>query len=356
MAFCSSCGQQLAPGAKFCANCGAASGGAGGGGSLTGINSSRNHEAYAGGILKCPSCGEVIPSMTAICPSCGHELNATQKSESLAEFIDDLADCDSDIRDNPRPPSGWKTWNKKQKRNWVWLNIFTACIPLSIQMIIPVLKYHSTPELSPEEQAKVDLIQNFSFDNTRAAYSEGMYFLRDKVSYIAREKVDRYTAYWARLWTEKATSMFEKSQELMPNDKKLKETYLKVVAANDSIKAQLRKRLILSLTAFVAYIVFLLVFSHFSEQKRIEEERAAAAAAKDVPAEVEAAETTAADPVKEVKTSAKAAVEEVKTTATEAAKSATSTAKKKVVRKVVRKKKAATTDGSTTDATTTTTK
>ncbi|MDR2543490.1 MAG: hypothetical protein LBC80_08615 [Treponema sp.] len=42
----------------------------------------------AGNVRKCPSCGEVVPSMTSICSSCRHEFNNMQVSSTLKSFFE----------------------------------------------------------------------------------------------------------------------------------------------------------------------------------------------------------------------------------------------------------------------------
>ena len=57
MAFCINCGQELAEGAKFCANCGKA---------VNGENpTTQRKTVYEGQIHKCPNCGEVINSFVS---------------------------------------------------------------------------------------------------------------------------------------------------------------------------------------------------------------------------------------------------------------------------------------------------
>ena len=60
MAFCSNCGKELAAGAKFCFECGTPVGK---------TDETVRRTVYSGEIHKCPSCGEVLQSMTAICPA-----------------------------------------------------------------------------------------------------------------------------------------------------------------------------------------------------------------------------------------------------------------------------------------------
>ena len=48
------------------------------------------------GIIKCPACGEIVPPLTGICPSCGHTISFSNDSEqntsllNLKEQLDDL--------------------------------------------------------------------------------------------------------------------------------------------------------------------------------------------------------------------------------------------------------------------------
>ena len=128
ISYCSNCGAKLIEGARFCPNCAAP------------VNPtlhnqrtttesapetsrvvppssySERKQEYAGRIIKCPSCGEELPSFTAICPSCGHEINSQSVSSSLKEFINSINACDRAIANNPEPAkTGWSTWGKGAK-------------------------------------------------------------------------------------------------------------------------------------------------------------------------------------------------------------------------------------------------
>lgn len=84
MAFCINCGQELADGAKFCANCGIS----------VGANQSEKNgqrkSIYEGEVHKCPNCGEILESFITNCPSCGYELRGTQGSSITLEFANKL--------------------------------------------------------------------------------------------------------------------------------------------------------------------------------------------------------------------------------------------------------------------------
>lgn len=50
-------------------------------------------------VKKCPNCGEIIPSLSAVCPSCGHIVNKDGKeNRDLMELIDDLGSILGSLR------------------------------------------------------------------------------------------------------------------------------------------------------------------------------------------------------------------------------------------------------------------
>ncbi|MBQ7399472.1 MAG: zinc ribbon domain-containing protein [Clostridia bacterium] len=78
MAFCINCGQELAEGAKFCANCGKAA---------NDSNSTEQRKTtYDGEIHKCPNCGEILDSFVTACPACGYELRGSSATGAVKEF------------------------------------------------------------------------------------------------------------------------------------------------------------------------------------------------------------------------------------------------------------------------------
>lgn len=79
MAFCINCGQELAEGAKFCANCGKA---------VTGESTiSQRKTVYEGNLHKCPNCGEVLNSFVTNCPTCGHEIHLKRVRPQNSKMI-----------------------------------------------------------------------------------------------------------------------------------------------------------------------------------------------------------------------------------------------------------------------------
>lgn len=79
---CTNCGQELAADAKFCSKCGVAI--------ETTTNKNQRKQEWAGTVVKCPQCGEEMPSFKANCPACGYELRGAKPSNSVKELATKL--------------------------------------------------------------------------------------------------------------------------------------------------------------------------------------------------------------------------------------------------------------------------
>ena len=85
---CTNCGQNLTGGVKFCSNCGVAV--------EVATNYRQRQQEWAGKLIKCPLCGEDIPSFTANCPACGHELRGVNSTNSIKEFAIKIENATTD--------------------------------------------------------------------------------------------------------------------------------------------------------------------------------------------------------------------------------------------------------------------
>lgn len=98
--FCSNCGTKLNEGAKFCHSCGfevvkqnqvppqtrptpSANG-----------NYSSRVQEFAGTVLKCPNCGNVISSIDAVCPACGMHITGKVASGTVQKLSDALMEIE----------------------------------------------------------------------------------------------------------------------------------------------------------------------------------------------------------------------------------------------------------------------
>lgn len=134
MAFCINCGQELAEGAKFCANCGKAVGG--------NSSNSQRKTAYDGEIHKCPNCGEIVEAFTGTCSSCGYELRDTKPSHSILEFVTKLESIEL----------------QREK----------TATPFSFS------KFFTEESISSTNEQKINLIRSFAIPNTKEDIYEFM--------------------------------------------------------------------------------------------------------------------------------------------------------------------------------------
>ncbi|MGM9600836.1 MAG: zinc ribbon domain-containing protein [Faecousia sp.] len=248
MEYCEKCGNTLKENDKFCPACGRkvevstpSSEGAD-----TSTFTERKLE-YAGRIVRCPACGEELPSFTAVCPSCGHEINSQKTSSSVKAFIDDINRLDSVIAEHPRVNyRGWKTWKKPIKIIWVILNILTSFIPLVIYLIIPLVRpllfRNRVPALTTEENKKALLIENAIFPNEREAIIEALLFVKSKLAFLASTRFNDNTLYWTELWSTKAEQLWQRAQVILINDQLVSSTQAEIVASKAKIERKARIR------------------------------------------------------------------------------------------------------------------
>lgn len=97
--FCANCGTKLNIGAKFCHGCGSIVGEqhqtppVTPTRTATGNYTSRVQE-FAGTILKCPNCGNVISSLDAVCPACGMRITGKVASDTVQKLSNALMEIE----------------------------------------------------------------------------------------------------------------------------------------------------------------------------------------------------------------------------------------------------------------------
>ena len=250
MAFCSNCGHQLADGAKFCYECG------------TKVNLSATSQeeqrktVYDGEIHKCPNCGEVINSFVSICPACGFEFRGTRISSSLQEFIEKVDQCDTRIANSTHKQTGWESWSKTKRVLWVLFNLCFMGIPLVVYLVWPLATITMTPRLSVEERQLVALIENFPFPNERESILAALMFAKEKIDFISKEKVNKKSAYWMRLWCAKAEQLKQKADMMFPNDPIVKDSYNEILADEAQVKKTIKIKGIIGLVVLAIVIIF----------------------------------------------------------------------------------------------------
>lgn len=254
MALCSNCGHQLADKAKFCSECGAPVEG-----NPIGEHKKRE-QIYVGVVKKCPVCGEELPSMAAVCPACGHEINSTQIHPALQKFIDDLAVCDQSIADEEAinttdADRGWHSWNTAAKTLWVIVNCLTICVPIVVNFLFRSRRFRKT---APSVKRKANLIENFQIPSERQAIIETLYFIRDKASALATQKMTSDTVYWANLWGIKSEQIYKKAQTAIPNDVSVSGLYHETINYVQQVKSVSKRKNIFAILAAAIYIALVI--------------------------------------------------------------------------------------------------
>lgn len=214
--FCTSCGARNNIRARFCQNCG----------TPFGINNkpkqtepqhmeehqqstySERKQEYAGKIIKCPNCGEVLKSFAANCPSCGFELRDTNTTSSVREFTLKLEAIESRRS---------KCKDKKHS--------FISKI------------YGSDGKLTDTDEQKIGLIRSFSVPNTKEDVLEFMILASSNVEVSIYGWGDKGVITESRkavseAWIAKMEQVYEKAKLMFANTpefQNIEKTYLKKV-------------------------------------------------------------------------------------------------------------------------------
>ena len=176
MAYCSNCGNKLEEGAKFCSNCGTA---------VESGNNNQRKTSYDGEIHKCPSCGEVLPSFSAVCPACGYELRGTKANNSVQTLVSKLQQIENE---------GSSKGSNKFGRT---LGIFDN-----------------------NDERKLSLIKSFPIPNTKEDIYE---FAVLAATNIDVNSHDNYGKKLSDAWLAKLEQAYQKAKIVLDGDSRLKE-------------------------------------------------------------------------------------------------------------------------------------
>lgn len=232
MAFCINCGQQLADGAKFCSSCGFSV--------ETAHNSTQRCQEWAGKIIKCPSCGENLPSFVAICPSCRHELRALSATNSVKELARKIEEIEQ---------------GREIKKN----NIF------------------SNPYLPTKtDEQIISLIKTFPIPNTKEDLFEFLVLASANIdySYIEGIETPNSSAILSKAWEAKFNQAYEKAKLSFGHTSEFDK--IQNLYKNNKVKLKRRsvvKNILCFALAIVCITVLLFAVADTNaDSKRVEEE------------------------------------------------------------------------------------
>ena len=250
MPYCSHCGTQVKPGARFCSNCGKPLGEAA-------PDRSIRMEVYQGEVRKCPACGAEVPSLTAICPDCGHEFNSIETSSAIRDFSEKLSQYDAEIASSPTEKTGWSTWSTGSKVGWVFLNYIFICIPILIRSLT---KKKFEPNAS--SQAKAAFIENYVFPNERATILEALLFIKSQMTNLVNRFSEPSAAYWIDVWYHKASQLYQRAEVIMPGDSMAKQTYADIHSLNQKFSTNASNKKITTIVIVIAVFLILYMIGH----------------------------------------------------------------------------------------------
>lgn len=201
ISFYSHCGQQLTYDAMFCSRCG----------TPTMLNQADNYterkQEFAGKIIKCPNCGEVLNSFVSNCPSCGYELRGAKSSNSVREFATKLGQIE-EKRESKKGPSS----------------------------IIGKI-YGSDGQLTKTDEQKINLIRSFSVPNTKEDVLEFMILASSNIDVSVYGWGDKGVITESRkavseAWIAKMEQVYEKAKLTFgntPEFQNIEEKYIEKV-------------------------------------------------------------------------------------------------------------------------------
>lgn len=220
--FCQNCGNQLGDGAKFCSNCGAATG------SVSGNSPSQRKEEYVGVVKKCPSCGSPMQSMDAVCTSCGHSFTKGNTCDSVKEFASRLQEISAGPLTENDDERGKLTLSLTMI---LWMILVLLVIPafegyylslLGVPVILAGILL-VMPPITTQEQQKIDYITAFPIPNDKESIIEFMMltksFIKDVLFISLFFSPDsKRTKRMNKVWKKKFQQASAKAKMLLKDD------------------------------------------------------------------------------------------------------------------------------------------
>jgi DNA-directed RNA polymerase subunit RPC12/RpoP len=158
-----------------------------------------------GELIKCPSCGSIVPSFTTKCADCGHEFRRIEATHSVKQLFAELTNVENEERSRPRNKGGY--WQGEQ---------------LSLILLEQAIANRKATIISsfPVSNSKEDILEFLSM-----AVSE----VTQKPSWLARTQQQPSAIGWLA-WNSKCQQVILKARFSMKDDKKTLEkieTYAK---------------------------------------------------------------------------------------------------------------------------------
>jgi hypothetical protein len=250
-------------GAKFCPSCGTPAGGAV---SVT----AKPAVEKAGNIRKCPACGAEVPSMTATCPSCGHEFSNVGIADSIKEFFNRIVEMDSRPRSKREntfkikialffglvvvlAAAGFFIYDFEGS-----LEMYQVIIGIATIVIVALILFLPRAHFTDEDNAKKTLIENFPIPNSKEDLIEFLILASSKVvpangfsnaAVLQRE--------WNKIWAIKCRQVYTKADIAFAGDEKSVSTVKNIREKTEKPIRQAKKQALLTVAATAIAVITL---------------------------------------------------------------------------------------------------
>lgn len=166
-------------------------------------------------VAKCPACGALRTSVSAVCSECGYEYNDVQVSNSIKEFTDKINELDERIARNQAESEkkGVGVWTVL---GWIFL------YPVMIGIFLYKKAKAMNEPLEGEEAIKSKAIINFPIPNSKEDLVEFAILANSRVKPLTRMSVltnsGAHIQRWNKIWNEKGRQISQKAEFALRDD------------------------------------------------------------------------------------------------------------------------------------------
>lgn len=213
-------------------------------------------------VRKCPACGAIIPSFSAVCPECGAELSNSVVS-SVQKFADKLDELDE--RRSYSNGDGIK--EKKKIGFWtivLWVMFFWVLIPYYVIKITTSI--YREPDFDGADKRKQDFILNAPVPNSKEDLLEFIILCANRIETIPMIKMltprAAIVSGWNNVWFKKLSALEAKATIAMKNDSEsLAEAGRLVEESKEKIAGNKKTAMILAIIGVAIIILFFIFVS-----------------------------------------------------------------------------------------------
>ena len=172
-------------------------------------------------VSKCPACGNLRESFSAVCPGCGYEFTDIQASDALIRFNERIDEFDRRIvmQDKFSGKSGTGCGTI-----FLWIVFFPVML---VVFIIKKLKAKHE-ELEGNEKLKSEAILNFPIPNSRNDLLEFIFLVENRIKPVtyfnALTQSGLKVQKWNYVWKNKAEHIRRKAGVALADDRRTMET------------------------------------------------------------------------------------------------------------------------------------